>query len=198
MQHIKYEMNKTIKQICEDAKYWDKEKIKEEYIKYMGKEAWEKDEVISSLISFEFYLSETLGIDMLYIRYEDIEDDSRIIFKEECIVINTKYAYDLIESAKCLAHEYRHAYQLCFVKENPDDIRAQRMKKEFENPVIITDYNDQDQIFKYVTQEIEIDAFAYTQLVVQRYYRKEITHPDKNMQLVIEAYKRKYLSQENI
>lgn len=60
-------------------------------------------------------IAEHLGIDPLPIKYEDLGDeDSRLYTREEYIGIDKKYKDDYEEIAKCIAHEYRHVFQIFY------------------------------------------------------------------------------------
>ena len=60
-------------------------------------------------------IAEHLGIDPLPIKFEDLGDeDSRLYTQEEYVGINKKYRDDYEEIAKCIAHEYRHVFQIFY------------------------------------------------------------------------------------
>lgn len=57
-------------------------------------------------------VADYLGVDDLPIEYNsNMPDDSRLVTEEKSkILINEKYKGNYIELAKCIAHEYRHAF----------------------------------------------------------------------------------------
>lgn len=57
-----------------------------------------------------------LGIDPLEIRFEEMYDDSRLYIKENYVSINKNYENNYEETAKCIAHEYRHVFQFFYVQ----------------------------------------------------------------------------------
>ena len=74
-------------------------------------------------------IADRLGIDPLEIRFEDLSDDSRLYIKDNYVAINKKYENDYVETAKCIAHEYRHVFQIFYVQIFFDE-RSLRWKKE--------------------------------------------------------------------
>ena len=51
-------------------------------------------------------IANRLGIEPLDIRFEDLNDDSRVYIKENYVAINKKYENDYNECAKSIAHEW--------------------------------------------------------------------------------------------
>lgn len=79
--------------------------------------------------------------------YDELQQDSVLDIKNDTIIINMKYGEDLIESAKCVAHEHRHYYQLALIQQEPDNPLSIRLIDEFKNSQKITDYNDLEQLY---------------------------------------------------
>lgn len=59
-----------------------------------------------------------LGEETLPIEFDPLGmEDSRLVVRPKSkIVINSKYQNDFVECAKCITHEYRHVYQIYYVK----------------------------------------------------------------------------------
>jgi len=185
-------MNKTMLEVLNKVNNLSEEELNDNIKKYFGEEYLIQEETLSKLYPFQFYVTNVLGTLQLPIIYDSIEQDSILDTKGECIIINQKYYDNLLESAKCIAHEQRHYYQLSLITQCPNDPLSIRLKEEFQNPSIITDYNDPDQILNYQYQEKEIDAFAFTQVIISSYYHINTTHPDNQYQNIIDLYKKKY------
>ena len=184
--------NQLIKEVLDKVDKLSEEELKENIKKYFGEEYLIKEETLSKLYPFQYYVNDILGTLPLPIIYETIEQDSILDTKEECIIINKKYYDNLLESAKCIAHEQRHFYQLSLITQCPNDPLSIRLKEEFNNETKITDFNDENQILNYQYQEKEIDAFAFTQVIISSYYHINTIHPDKQYQKIIDLYKQKY------
>lgn len=184
--------NQLIKETLNKVNQLSEEELKENIKQYFGEEYLIQEEILSKLYPFQYYVTNILGTLPLPIIYDNIVQDSILDTKEECIIINQKYYNNLLESAKCIAHEQRHYYQLALIKQYPNDPLSIRLKEEFKNETKITDFNDDNQILNYQYQEKEIDAFAFTQVIISSYYHINTTHPDKLYQAIIVAYKQKY------
>lgn len=185
-------MNKTMLEVLNKVNNLSEEELNDNIKKYFGEEYLIQEETLSKLYPFQFYVTNVLGTLQLPIIYDNIEQDSILDTKEECIIINQKYYDNLLESAKCIAHEQRHYYQLSLITQCPNDPLSIRLKEEFQNPSIITNFNDDNQILNYQYQEKEIDAFAFTQVIISCYYHINTTHPDNQYQNIIDLYKKKY------
>ena len=185
-------MNKTMLEVLNKVNNLSEEELNDNIKKYFGEDYLIQEETLSKLYPFQFYVTNVLGTLQLPIIYDRIEQDSILDTKEECIIINQKYYDNLLESAKCIAHEQRHYYQLSLITQCPNDPLSIRLKEEFQNPSIITDFNDDNQILNYQYQEKEIDAFSFTQVIISSYYHINTTHLDNQYQNIIDLYKKKY------
>ena len=95
------------------------DKLKEEFINSFGEEKWKQEEMLSKLMPLHKELANYLGIEMIPVICEDIEEDSRFYFKEQYIVISPRMLEKYSEAAKSLVHEVRHQYQVkCIYDEN--------------------------------------------------------------------------------
>ncbi|MDY0064166.1 MAG: hypothetical protein RBS25_03665 [Bacilli bacterium] len=134
-------------------------------------------------------LVDLMGLDPIGFRFEDLKkEDSRLYIKEGVIAINETYKENELEAAKCLIHEVRHVFQLYYIYFRQDELAA-LWRKEIQNPFQLTDCQDEAQLQEYLGQHTEMDAFAFTQLYVKHYYKKEIKHPLKPYQEILDQYK---------
>lgn len=138
-----------------------------------------------NLIKLCIRIANRLGIDPLDIKFEDLTDDSRLYIKENYVAINKKYENDYEECAKCIAHEYRHIFQLFYVNIFNDD-RSKRWKKELQGAVNSSNMDGDGT--NYIVQEIELDAFAFTKYYLEKYESLSIKSRIKMFDDIIEKY----------
>ena len=153
-------------------------KLKEEFINAFGEELWEEQELLSDLQEKVDYVSkEYLGIEPILVVFESIEGDiSRYDFKLQAIILNRKYKNDYVELLDSCFHELEHHWQRLYVG-SFNTPKAIRWKNELDN------YNRLDQ-----TQEIEIDAYAFSQVILNCEFGLVYKHKDLYIQSLIDDY----------
>lgn len=162
----------------------DEKQLKEEFIKYFGEEKWKQEEMLGKLQKVVFEVCERwLFINPISILFSDDigTDEARYDLKEQVIWLNTKNQNNFISLLDCVLHELEHLYQHYYIS-SCDTPKARRWKKEFENYIA-----DEDP-FGNLTQEIEIDAMAFSQLVLQLDYGIRYEHSDPIIQELINRY----------
>jgi len=130
-------------------------------------------------------ITDRLGIDPLEIKFEEIIDDSRLYIKEEYVALNKKLENDYVECAKAITHEYRHLFQLFYVDMFDDD-RARRWKNELSNYVNSSNINKAG--INYISQELELDAFAFTKFYLERFESITVKSKIKGYDEIIDKY----------
>lgn len=125
-------------------------------------------------------IAEHLGIEVLPIKFESIEDDSRLMIKEGYVSINDKYIDNNYEIAKCITHEYRHAFQFFYASLMNDDL-ASYWRSELANAKTSADDG-------YYTQALELDAFAFTKYYLEKYLGEVVIYPDEKYEEQINMY----------
>jgi len=130
-------------------------------------------------------IANRLGIDPLDIKLEDLTDDSRLYIKENYVAINTKYENDYEECAKCIAHEYRHVFQLFYVNIFNDE-RSIRWEKELQG--VINSSNMDSNGSNYIAQEIELAAFAFTKYYLEEFENIEVVNKIDKLDFYILEY----------
>ena len=130
-------------------------------------------------------IANRLGIDPLDIKFEDLTDDSRLYIKENYVAINKKYENDYEECAKCIAHEYRHVFQLFYVNIFNDE-RSIRWEKELQG--VINSSNMDSNGSNYIAQEIELDAFAFTKYYLEKYENMKVDNKIDKLDFYIQEY----------
>lgn len=159
------------------------EELKEEFIKWFGEEKWEEMEIlpfIEELLSM--VCNEYLGIDLIPVVFEEVPGNVAVLdTKLECIMLNPKYKHDKVTLVAAAIHELEHWYQI-FYASTFDTPKARRWKYELEH------YADISNPVDYVFQEIEIDAEAFAQIVLETEFG--IKHKNSNpvMQELIDNY----------
>lgn len=131
-------------------------------------------------------IADHLGLDELPIKFEDLGDeDSRIYFKDEYISINTKYKNNYEECAKCLTHEYRHVFQIFYANLFQTET-AVRWKSLL--PSVINSSNIKKDGTNYISQELEIDAFAFTKFYLGHYENIKVVNRINGLDDVLNLY----------
>ena len=130
-------------------------------------------------------IADQLGIEPLDIRFEDLTDDSRLYIKENYVAINKKYENDYEECAKSIAHEYRHVFQIFYITLFDND-RSKRWKKELQG--VINSSNMDINGSNYISQEIELDAFALTKYYLEEFENIEVVNKIDNLDFYIMEY----------
>lgn len=130
-------------------------------------------------------IANRLGIDPLDIKFEDLTDDSRLYIKENYVAINKKHENDYEECAKCIAHEYRHIFQLFYVNIFNDE-RSERWKKELQD--VVNSSNMDSNGSNYIAQEIELDAFAFTKYYLEEFENMKVVNKIDKLDLYIFEY----------
>lgn len=130
-------------------------------------------------------IANRLGIDPLDIKFEDLTDDSRLYIKENYVAINKKHENDYEECAKCIAHEYRHIFQLFYVNIFNDE-RSERWKKELQGAVNSSNMDNTGS--NYISQEIELDAFAFTKYYLEKFENMKVRIKIDGLDNVIDKY----------
>lgn len=163
-------------------------KLKEEFIESFGEDKWNELEILQPLQeAVDLVCREYLGIEPIPVVFEALpEDVARYDFKLEAIILNKKYKDDYIELLDGCLHELEHHWQRLYIANN-NTPKALRWKKEFEN------YDKYNQI-----QEIEIDACAFSQVILSCEFGLSYKHPNQYIQLLIDDYinSRKILKDE--
>ena len=95
----------------------NKEKLKEGFINSFGEEKWKQEEMLSKLMPIHKELADYLGIEMIPVVCEDIEQDSRFYPKEQYIAISPLMLEKYSETPD-QKHEF---YQL--VEKKADEMR---------------------------------------------------------------------------
>lgn len=165
--------------------------LKDKFIFYYGKKKWNQEELLGKLIDYQLDICEVLGIECVPVVFEDgLEDDSRLYIKDMYIALSDKIE-TLIDGVKCLVHECKHIEQMMRAM-NPKTIQEQRWKACFDKSFTVNNYDSEEELTRYALQEIEIDAYAFTQVYIKEMFGIDTFYPNKTYQFIIDIYKKEY------
>lgn len=189
MKNYTYYINKA----KEEFKDLSEEEINKKFIEYFGEEKFNQEEMLSKMISFEFVICDDLDIEPIPIIVETMIEDSRFYPKELYIAISSEVIKNYVETAKAIAHELRHYYQMCVVFNDIKDARFyNQWKEDLEDQNNAVDPTNIEEMSEYAYKTIEIDAFAYQRYAVKKYLGIETHHPNEFYDKVLSAYILKY------
>lgn len=158
--------------------------LKEEFIKYFGEEKWEEEEILEILQDVAFNVcTNWLGLDIIQILFKEANypEVAGYDITNQVIWLDKKNMSHMVDLLDSVIHELEHYYQLHYVA-NYNTPKALRWKKELDN--YITSKN----VIGNLTQEIEIDAYAFSQLVLETDYGIIYRHENPLIQELIDNY----------
>lgn len=140
-------------------------------------------------------IAEHLGVEDLPYEFVYLKDESsRLELKPKArILISdrflTKYAY----AAYCLAHEYRHVFQVYWASLMDDDL-ARLFREDMVNAKNSDNINgnNEEELLEYSIQTIEVDAEAFAVYYLRTFEDIYLKNEQEWFQRLIEAYIRKY------
>ena len=147
-----------------------KENLKEKFISYFGEEKWNDEEMLHEIFEFEMFCCDYLGVVPIPVVVDEMMEDSRYYVDENYISLSKKCIKDKLEACKALSHELRHYFQHLVIKLDLNEEYKDVWKHEFANAIEVTDPNSEEQLLKYITQAIEIDAFAFQKYMIRQYF----------------------------
>lgn len=102
-----------------------------------------------------------------------------------CPDCNNKYKNDDEECAKCIAHEYRHVFQIFYA--NLFDTETARRWKGLLGTQINSS-NMKEDGSNYLEQELEINAFAFTKFYLERYEDMKVVNRIDGLDYILDLY----------
>ncbi|MDE6242288.1 MAG: hypothetical protein K2M08_07725 [Anaeroplasmataceae bacterium] len=162
--------------------------FKEEFIKHFGEDRWNQSEVLPILQEKAEILCSYLDIEEIPILCDPIKEDSRYYPEEKFIIISDKVILNEVEALKSLIHEIRHHFQYTCVSTNKmKEPMLEQWRKEIE---IYDTLSPSVQLCTF----LEIDAYAFTKVIMKNWFNKDIIFPDDEYEKAISLYIKKYLS----
>ena len=158
--------------------------LKEEFIKYFGKEKWEEEEILEILQDVAINVcTNWLGLDIIPILFKETNypEVAGFDITNQVIWLDKKNKDNIIELMNSVIHELEHYYQLHYVA-NYNTPKALRWKNELDNYIV------SENVIGNLTQEIEIDAMAFSQIVLETDYEIIYRHDNSLIQELIDRY----------
>ncbi len=148
--------------------------IDKEFIKYFGIEKLNEVECEARLQNIADYVCQTwLGIDNIPVIIEVMEEDARFYVNELYIAISNAFINDFNEMIFSLLHELEHYFQWVYANLY-DTEKAKRW---------LTLFNTNEPL-----NELEIDAYAFAEVVMNCEFGINRKHKDPEVQRIIEKY----------
>lgn len=140
-------------------------------------------------------IADHLGVDNLPIEFVELGDeDSRLELKPiSKILISDRYLTKYDYAAYCLAHEYRHVFQIYWASLMDDDL-AKLFREDMANAKNSgnINVNVNDELMEYSIQAIEVDAEAFAIYYLRTFENINFKKEQEWFQRLIEGYIRKY------
>lgn len=158
--------------------------LKEEFIKYFGEEKWEEEEMLEIIQDVVFNVcTNWLGLDIIPILFKEANypEVAEYDITNQVIWLDKKNNGNTVELMDSVIHELEHYYQLHYVA-NYNTTKALRWKKELDNYITI------ENVIGNLIQEIEIDAMAFSQIVLETDYGIIYRHENPLIQELIDNY----------
>ena len=164
------------------------EEFKKEFLKWFDETTWDSLTMLGNLQELEEMLCDYLRLELIPVINGAISEDSRYYPKGEYIIISDEKLKDKVEAQKCLIHELRHYYQYkCVSTNNQAEPMLEQWKKELE---IYDTLAPDIQLCTF----LEIDAYAFTKVIMKQWFKKDIIHFDDEYEKALNLYIKKYLS----
>ena len=156
----------------------DDKELKEEFIKYFGKDRWNEEEQLTIYQNAIFTVcNEYLGIQPIPVIFDSLDGEvSRYDIKNQVIILNNKYINNYEELLDSTLHELEHYWQHLYVS-NCDTPKARRWKELFKT------YDPSD-----ITCELEIDACAFAQVIAACEFGVTYKNSIPEIQKIIDLY----------
>lgn len=156
--------------------------LKENFINWFGIDKWNELEIISYLNYEQQFLSDLTNLEMIPVVFDELIQDNAIFdINEKVIILSSKLIKEgNLRILQTFLHEYRHYYQISKIKENP------KKYEHWEYGLKTISQN----IVDYYYNPLEIDAYAFAQVMMEYVYNVPYEEEIKPIQKVIEEYKR--------
>lgn len=164
------------------------EEIDQKIIENFGPDVLKEMEFTLHIDNLNFKLADFLGIEVIPVFFEDIEEDARFYDKEEYIAISKKFMFDELETIKCLVHEVRHGYQKYCITHKNEKLKfapielVNEWEEDFSKEQSLIPLDEQ------LCESIEIDAYAFTKYILKEWFDYEYHHHDITYDTVLGLY----------
>ena len=164
-------------------KEMSKEELKREFIKWFGKEKWEEQQILDFLDGIVCDVCrEYLGIPPVPVVFEKVPGNIAVFDnKLLCIKCNPDYKDQQVVLVSAIVHELEHYFQLLYVS-NYSTPKAKRWLYNLQH------YIGEDDPYNNLRQEIEIDAEAFAEVILDCEFGIKYENADPELQQLIEEY----------
>ncbi len=154
------------------------EEIKKEFIETFGKELWDEEKIIDIFQdAVNTVCDEYLNVLPIPVVFDNLTNEvSRYDINLKAIILNRKYKNNYVELMNSTLHELEHYWQHIYIS-NFDTPKAKRWKEELQH---YDPYNP--------FQEIEIDAYAFAQVICNCEFGIDYKCDNPDMQMLVDAY----------
>lgn len=165
------------------------EEIEQEFVKYFGEEKLEEEKILTNLIDLITpILHQYLSLELIPIVFDEtLKDNCNGLYhiEENAIFLNPKIKNNKVQLLETLCHEVEHYYQVFYIN-NFNTPKAKRWLELFKTR------NSSD------LDELEIDAYAFSQVVLGAEFHIEYKHSIEEVQFLIcdYIYQKKLLSDD--
>jgi hypothetical protein len=173
-------------------KEMSEEELKKEFIDSFGIEKWNEMEAEVPCDMLAMRLCNYLEIDNIPVLFEEMEEDARYYDVLNYIAINKKFIGNELEIRKSIIHEVKHLHQkYCISHKNEINKFAsieliKKWKADFKINQRLIPFD------KLMLMSIEIDAFAFTKFIIDKWFGITIYHPDAIFDELLNKYIQKY------
>ena len=123
-------------------------------------------------------LCDKLGLILVPIKVEDINDAAQLRLKENCIVISKRILDDELQSIATIVHELRHEYQILSIY---DDDHDEPFRKEWEKG--FKDSNTKD-----IHSSVELDVYSFEKYYIRKKYNLDYKFDNIELDKLTDEY----------
>lgn len=185
------ETRKWLKEHYGKVEYTDEE-LKKIFIENFGEQRWQEMEEEAPLMDLAWRLCEFLGIEIVPIIFEDMDEDGRYYPDEDYIAISTKFLGNEEEQIKSLIHEVKHVHQRYVLTHQDEETRfapkklVDQWRENYKLDIHSLPYEEQ------MGLAVEIDAVAFMKYILREWFGKEWKAGDFFYEFVLEKHIEKY------
>ena len=181
---------------CLSFFYWsfNKEELKEEFLKYFTLKDWDASERCSELdIITDYIVSNYLKMDFVPTVFDKIKDESFYDKEFDCIIINEDYLYKPDVTIRLLLMELRHRYQVKVLSKMDTNHKIiSQIKEELLDDSYPSNYDDSKELSDYLSKTKSVDRFAFLVIMLEEIWSLSYHYPEKTFDAIIHEYAKKY------
>ena len=158
-----------------------KKNLKEEFINWFGKDKWDEEELLALVEYEEMFLCDLMHLEMIPIAFDNLKDMNGFYDVTNKIIIlsNELKREGSSKVLESFLHEFRHYYQASMIEKYPDKYYGWKYALEHQS----------NNIVDYYLSPLELDAFAFAQMMMEYVYNLPYRIQDNHIQELINEYK---------